>query len=268
MQVAWSMLRNHAPTTLSAARALAHRAVQWPARAALANLAPTSDDSHTSLTWDPIMAALLGQPLAGGVRVGLRVALRELVFSKGEKTEGFALAGSSEADAGDWLDAKLAAEGLKKASGAKLAYDMPPAMFARPAEEAPHLATLAVWFAAGAEVLEELGREYKRYKPGPVRCWPHHFDIATRLVLNRERSVGIGLSPGDGYYAQPYFYLSPHPKPDTENLPQLPPGGRWHTKDFFSAVVPAIDLLALPDPRAGLFKIVDAAFKESLKRFA
>lgn len=268
MQVAWSMLRNHAPTTLSAARALAHRAVQWPARAALANLAPTSDDSHTSLTWDPIMAALLGQPLAGGVRVGLRVALRELVFSKGEKTEGFALAGSSEADAGDWLDVKLAAEGLKKASGAKLAYDMPPAMFARPAEEAPHLATLAVWFAAGAEVLEELGRKYKRYQPGPVRCWPHHFDIAIRLALNEERSIGIGLSPGDGYYAQPYFYLAPYPIPNTETLPQLPPGGRWHSKDFFGAVVPAIDLLALPDPRAGLLKIVDAALKESLKRFA
>jgi hypothetical protein len=260
------MLRNHEPTTLSAARALAHRAVQWPARAALANLIPAPDDSHTSLTWDPIMAALLGQPLPGGARVGLRVAVRELVFSKGERTEAFALAGNAEADAGNWLDAKLAAEGLKKASGTKLAYDMPQAMFARPADEAPRLATLAVWFAAGAELLEELGRKHEKYRPGPVRCWPHHFDIAMRFDLGRERSIGIGLSPGDGYYAQPYFYLSLVPMPETDDLPRLPPGGRWHTKDFVGAVAPATDILALPDPRAGLVKVVDAAFEEGLAR--
>jgi hypothetical protein len=266
MQVDWSMLRNHEPTTLSAARALAHRALQWPARAARANLVPVPDDSHTSLTWDPIMAALLSQPLEGGARVGLRMAVHELVFTKGERTEAFALAGGSEQEPGAWLDAKLAAEGLEPASGTKLHYDMPPALFARPAGEAPRLAALAIWFAAGAELLEELGRKYQRYKPGPVRCWPHHFDIATLLDLDNARSIGIGLSPGDAYYAQPYFYLSPYPKPHTDNLPSLPPGGRWHTKDFFGAVAAATDLLALPDPRAGLIKIVDAAFEEGLKR--
>lgn len=268
MQVAWSMLRNPEPTELAAARALAHRAVQWPARAALANLAPAPDDSHTSLAWDPIMAALLGQPLKGGVRVGLRVAVYELVFTKGGRTEEFSMAGQAEAEAGEWLDAKLAAEGLKPASGTKLPYDMPPALFARPAVEAARLAALSVWFAAGAELLEELRKKYKRYKPGPtpVRCWPHHFDIAMLVELEGARSIGIGLSPGDGYYAQPYFYLSPYPKPDTENLPELPPGGRWHTKDFFGAVAPATDILALPDPRAGILEIVDAAFEESLRR--
>ena len=149
MQVAWSMLRNPEPTELAAARALAHRAVQWPARAARANLDPVPDDSHTSLTWDPIMAALLGQPLKGGVRVGLRVAVHELVFTKGERIEEFPLAGKLDADTGEWLDGKLAAERLKPASGTKLPYDMPPALFARPAGEGPRLAALSVWFAAG-----------------------------------------------------------------------------------------------------------------------
>jgi hypothetical protein len=268
MQVAWSMLRNPEPTELAAARVLAHRAVQWPARAARANLEPAPDDSHTSLTWDPIMAALLGQALKGGVRVGLRVAVHELVFTKGSRTEAFAMAGTSEAEAGNWLDGKLVAEGLKPASGAKLPYDMPPTLFARPALEAPRLATLAVWFAAGAELLEELRKKYQRFKPGPtpVRCWPHHFDIALLVQVDDARSIGIGLSPGDEYYAQPYFYLSPYPKPDTDNLPSLPPGGRWHTKGFFGAVATAIDILELPDPRAGLLKVVDAAFEESLRR--
>ena len=269
----WSLLRSHEPTALAAARALAHRAVQWPARAARANLDPVPDDSHSSLAWDPGMAALLSQPLDGGARVGLRVAVHELVFTKGSRTEACALTGLSDAEASNWIDGKLAGEGLKPASGTKLPYDMPPGLFARAADEATRLAALAGWFAAGAELLEELRRKLRRFKPGagPVRCWPHHFDIATVVGLeegNAEsaRSIGIGVSPGDGYYAQPYFYLSPYPKPDAGGLPQLPPGGRWHTKDFFGAVATGTDLLALRDPRAGLDRIVEAAFEESLRR--
>ncbi len=260
------MLSMPEPTALAAARMLAHRAVQWPARAALANLKPLPDDSHTSLAWDPGMAALVGQPLEGGARVGLHVGTHELAFKKGQRTETFAMIGRAEGEAGTWLDAHLAAEGLKPASGAKLPYDQPQSHFARPAQEARNFATLSVWFAAGAEVLEELRHKHKRHNPGPARCWPHHFDIATLFDLGKKRSIGIGLSPGDGYYAQPYFYLSPYPNPGTADLPQLPPGGRWHTKDFVGAVAPATDILALPDPRAGLLEILDAAFEDSLER--
>ena len=267
------MLRHHAPTALAAARTLAHRGVQWPARAAWANLAPTPNHSHSSLAWDAEMAALLGQPLAGGVRVGLRMGVHELVFTTKTRCDALPLAGKPDAEVGSWLDGKLEAEGLKAASGVKLPYEMPPTLFARAAEEAPHFAALALWFAAAADVLEELRKKYRRYQPGPgpVRCWPHHFDIAFLVGLEEgpaetARAIGIGVSPGDGYYAQPYLYVSPYPQPDTADLPPLPPAGRWHTKDFFGAVATGIDLLALSDPRAGLIKIVDAAFEESLKR--
>ena len=267
------MLRHHAPTALAAARTLAHRGVQWPARAAWANLASVADDSHTSLVWDAEMAALLGQPLAGGVRVGLRIGVFELVVTTKTRCDALALGGKSDAEVGAWLDGKLTGEGLKPASGIKLPYDMPPTLFARASEEVPHFAALSLWFAAAADVLEELRTKYRRYKPGPspVRCWPHHFDIAFLVWLEegppeKARSIGIGVSPGDGYYAQPYFYLSPYPKPDTENLPALPPGGRWHAKDFFGAVATGIDVLALSDPREGLIRIAEAAFAEGLKR--
>jgi len=267
------MLRHHAPTALAAARTLAHRGAQWPARAAWANLAPTPNHSHSSLAWDAEMAALLGQPLGGGVRVGLRMAVHELVFTTESRCDAFPLTGKPDAEVGNWLDHKLAAEGLKPASGTNLPYEIPSTMFARAGEEALRFPAIALWFAAAAEALEELRQKYRRYKPGPgpVRCWPHHFDIAFLVALEEgsaesARSIGIGVSPGDGYYAQPYLYVSPYPKPDTADLPPLPPGARWHTKDFFGAVATATDLLALPDPRAGFTKIVDAAFAESLSR--
>jgi hypothetical protein len=180
------------------------------------------------------------------------------------------LATNTEAEVADWLDGMLAEQGLAPASGVKLPHEMPATGFARALDEGPRLAALASWFAAGAELLEEMRGKFKRYKPGPARCWPHHFDIAIVATLEdaREnpRAIGIGLSPGDDYYAQPYFYLSPYPRPDTENLPALPPAGRWHTHEFFGAVVTGVELLALPDPHGGLIKVVDAAFAESLKR--
>jgi hypothetical protein len=266
MQVNWSLLRKPEPTTLAAARLLAHRALQWPARAALANLAPLPDDSQASFTWDAGMAALLSQPLPGGARAGLHLGVHELVFVKGGRAETFPMIGRPDGEAGAWLDARLAAEGLKPVAGTKLPYNLPPALFARPAEEAKNFVTLSAWFAAGAELLEELRKKYRRRKPGPVRCWPHHFDIAFLVPLEAARSIGIGLSPGDEYYAQPYFYLSPYPAPEPQDLPPLPRGGRWHTRGFFGAVAPATDLFALPDPRAGLLEVLAAAFEESLRR--
>lgn len=269
MPITWSMLRSPQPTTLAAARALAHRAVQWPSRAARANLKPAPDDSHSALAWDPDTAALLCLPLKGGIRVGLRVGVHEMVFAKGEHIEPCPLSANTETEVGEWLDSRLEKEGLKPATGATLPYDMPPSALGRPTDEAPRLAALAGWFAAGAEVFDALRGKYKRYQPGPTHCWPHHFDIAMVFDVGGKkggRTIRVGLSPGDDYYAQPYFYLSPSPTPDTENLPPLPPAGRWHTHEFFGAVATGVQILALEDPRAGLLAVLEAAFEESLKR--
>ncbi len=273
MPITWSILRCQEPTTLAAARSLAHRALQWPARAARANLAPAPDDSHTSFTWHPDRAALLGQPLPGGIQVGLRIGVHELVFIKGAGTESFPLGGTSDGEAGKWLDGKLVAAGLKPASAQKLPYDLPPALFARAADEAPPLAAVAGWLAAGAEQLEDVRTKYRRHKPGPgpVRCWPHQFDIAVPIALEpgepeRARAIGVGVSPGDDYYAQPYLYVSPRPRPNSDNLPSLPPGGRWHTRGFFGAIATGTDLLALADPEKAIAEIIDAAFAEGLRR--
>jgi hypothetical protein len=268
----WSTLRAPAPAALVAARELGHRAAQWPARAARANLAPVSDDSHTSLSWDAGRAALLSQPLPGGARVGLRVATLELLFVRAETADTFALAGKTHAEVGAWLDAMLAQAGLRPASGARLPYDVPTADPGKAAESS-RLAALGRWYAAAAELLEAQRGKYRRFNPGPgpVRCWPHHFDIAILVGLEKgdaesARSIGIGVSPGDAYYAEPYAYVSPYPRPETAGLPPLPPPGRWHTEDFFAAVATATDVVALDDPRAGLTAIIDAAFDIGLRR--
>lgn len=129
------------------------------------------------------------------------------------------------------------------------------------------LAALAGWFAASAELLDAKRANWSRFSPGPgpVQLWPHHFDIAVLVALEeghaeRARSIGVGVSPGDEYYAEPYLYASPYPRPEASSLPALPTGARWHTKDFLAAVATATELLALGDPRAAAGAIIDAAF--------
>jgi hypothetical protein len=78
-----------------------------------------------------------------------------------------------------------------------------------------------------------------------VRCWPHHFDIATLILLDSgadhetARSIGVGLSPGDDGIAEPYFYVLPWPAPPTHALPELAGGGRWQTAGWVGAVLEA-----------------------------
>ena len=268
MTTDWSGLRQPAPGELGAAREVTHWAVQWPTRAARANLAPAPDDSHSALTWDAGLGALVSAPLPAGskagARVGLQLALLQLIVTHGGGTELLKLEGCTPRTVDDWLDLKLEGLGLKPASGVKLPYEVAP----RPLQSEPGLATLARWFGAAADVLQEARAKHARFRPGasPVRLWPHHFDLALLVLLDpgpaaTARSIGIGVSLGDGHYPQPYAYVSPYPAPRNPRPAALPPGGHWHTKDFFAAVATADELLAQPDPRAALINVIDAGFE-------
>jgi len=260
----WSSLREPAPAMLAEAREVAHCALQWVTRAARANLSPAPDDSHSALTWDAGLGALVSAPLPKNIRVNLHLAALELDLTHDGKAERLALDGCTTSTVNDWLDLKLEAQGLKAASAVALPYEVAPQRL----RHVPELAALARWFAAAEELLEEVRGKTARIRPGPspVRCWPHHFDIAVLVQLERgasesARSIGVGVSPGDATYPQPYAYISPYPAPKAPKLPALPAGGHWHQNDFFAAVATAEALLAEPDPRAALVAVIDAALE-------
>ena len=273
IQFDWSVLGRKAPTALIKARTLAHHAAQWPAKAARANLDALPDDSHASLTWDGARGALFSQPLpADGVevRVGLRLAGLALIIMRGNLVlDTYELAGRRDSMVGVWLDSALRALELKAASGVTLPYTIPSHPVARGSAysfsgESEAFDELAQWFGAAADFLEEVRATATAAQAGAVRCWPHHFDIATLVSLDAAGggtagSVGIGLSPGDHYYPQPYFYVSPSPHPPVAELPALPPLGRWHTEGFVGAVATGEQILTLDDRRAGLRAFVRAA---------
>ena len=246
----WRILREPAPMSLAGSRQVAHYAVQWVARAAVANLPAAPDDSHSALAWDATRRALVSAALPGGVTVGLQLESLELLVTRNAESERLALHGLASSVVDDWLASKLTVRGCNAHSEVKLPY----AVRAQPLSREPGLAALSRWYGAAADVLEAVRAKYGDMKPGPgpVRCWPHHFDIALLVRLEEGaaesvRSIGVGCSPGDEYYPEPYFYVSPYPAPKNPTLPGLPPGGHWHTKDFLGGVASAQELLALPE---------------------
>ncbi len=86
-----------------------------------------------------------------------------------------------------------------------------------------------------------------------VRCWPHHFDIASLVTLSRDAdgsatsTVGVGLAPGGDDYDRWYWYVTPWPYPSEAHLPTIGIGA-WHTEGWTGAVLEAGTLLALPGP--------------------
>ena len=261
----WSDLGRIAPTSLVGARYLAHFAVQWATKAARANLAAATDDSHSSLAWDERIGALVSQPLPtrdGALTVGVRIdGLRLIASVDGNAPNEFALGAQTDSAAGAWVESVLRASGLAPASTVSLPYTIASHPVASGGvydvrSEADALEELARWFRAAGAALEDVRAALAGRTPGPtpVLCWPHHFDIATVVRLEdgdsaQARAVGIGVSPGDEFYSQPYAYISPSPPPPAMDLPSLPQPGRWHTRGFVGVVVTGEEILRLPGRR-------------------
>lgn len=67
---------------------------------------------------------------------------------------------------------------------------------------------LAGWFELGARALSDLAAEIADDRPGALKIYPEHFDLALTAA-----DVNYGVSPGDEAIALPYLYVGPHEGP-------------------------------------------------------
>ncbi|WOF72589.1 hypothetical protein QMT40_000207 [Parvibaculaceae bacterium PLY_AMNH_Bact1] len=262
------------PTELGPARALAHGAAQLLTKAARANLEASPDDSHSNLGWDGETQRFVSQPLHGAngeVYVGLSLSPFELtLIDVATGTSSYQLTGHTFAEAAAWLDDALESVALKRAADVSLPYDLPSdvAAIARVPDALPEgLASLAGWFDLAGGALERLAADQAELTPGPspVRCWPHHFDIATYVSLETgdaetAKGIGVGMSPGDESYAQPYFYVNPWPHLDASALPDAPAPGHWHTQGFVGAIATGDEVLSTAKTAKALSDYLENAF--------
>jgi hypothetical protein len=280
-ELKWRLVRGIDKGKLREARLQAHYAAQWLARAARAYIAPQPDDGHTSLNLVASIDGFTTQAWQNGLQLSLQLRTLTLALHEGDvatPVSSFALSGHSDAQARQWLGERLVQRNLDAwALDAMPPYEMPAHRIAEGARYdaaacAEALAELAAWFANAHGLLGQIQRRLlgQKLAASPLCCWPHHFDLATLTTLPKQAAeetgyVGIGLSPGDNYYDEPYFYVSVYPKPDPSMLPTLPMFGHWHTHEFMAAIVPAHKIIAAKDQEAEtgefLGHAVDAALK-------
>jgi hypothetical protein len=262
----WVRLGDPAPGTLRDARLQLHWALQPLAAFGDSFVPPRPDYSHSSVTWSPERRSFLSEATVDGsaLRLGLQPGqFAYRLFGSGTHQFGsLDLRDRTRSEAEAWLRDELEAR-LGEVAGAFTpgVPEIPahPVGTGAPYDAGPaELAEMERWFHDASLLLEAVSAAEEG--ASPVRCWPHHFDIAVLINLDagsdppvgldEARSVGIGLAPGDDSYPDPYLYVSPWPYPDPTVLPKLPPPAYWHTQDWTGAVLTADDLVGDGDERA------------------
>jgi len=251
--VTWKTLGAVPAGGLSEARLQLHWAAQLLSAPGVSLLPAENDFSHTNLQWDIELGVLSGRPVGSeSLRAGLVFESLELAVLDGERERSsMRLAGHSLQQGLSWLGRELTGQGSQLDPPQ---HDMP----SHPVGEGsvfsdahgPERTELGAWFANAFFLIREAVAD--EVSASPVRCWPHHFDVASLITLDegveaeKARSIGVGFSPGDGSYDQPYFYVTPWPYPEIANLPRLTNGAEWHRSGWTGAVLAAERLLSVP----------------------
>ena len=255
----WVPLRIKALDLVMDAHVQLHHAAQFIAMVGLSYIKPEEDDSHTSMVWLPYVKALAGKTLPFGhyTRVGLNFTNFSLTILEGNRKiiSQYPLDGKTKAEAMIWLMnelIKLGADATLFTS--KLPFTIP---FHPIAEEKPFqhpedeiLKELSNYYENAYYLLKQLKSLFQDITQ--VRCWPHHFDIATRIVLDRDEkkniknTIGIGFSPADEYCGEPYYYINMWPSIQLKNnqLSEIKSVGKWNNRDWTGIILPVSDIFA------------------------
>lgn len=245
----WGAIGALGPRSLRDPLLQLHHAAQLVASAGQTFAAPEEDDSHRAMTWSGELEALVGSGFAGPYpfRVGLRPRDLTLVLldRTGQALGTLPLQGRPRDEGYEWLSLAVATYlGGAPPVLERPAYDLPahPVADGEPFDvDVDALGVLTHLYGGAAELLDTVRRNLP--EASVVRCWPHHFDVATLLTVAEgdedtgARTIGVGLAPFGGGLDDWYWYVTPHPYPEPPTLPRLRGPGTWHTEGWTGAVL-------------------------------
>ena len=240
------------------ARLQLHWAAQPAAGVGRTVLPKQADFSHESFQWSPKHGALLQGLIMGSDSLRSGIRLRDmtllLVNDRDEIVDELPVSERSLMEAYDFYEERLGARIARPPEGIPQHPVVDGAPFGCDQE---HLDLLHRLYAEAYEQLSAVAE--REPEAGPVRCWPHHFDIATLIMLGGSgedaRTIGAGMAPGDEGIRDPYYYVTPWPRPEVESIPALA-AGRWNTRGWFGAVLPALE------PRATVSAFLEEAVRK------
>jgi len=247
----WELLGTVPPHELVDAREQLHHSVQLIAAAGKSLISERPDDSHTSMHWNDTEKAFEGEPIGNSPSLIVGISPANLTLYVRQHNQGnlspYALQDTTLASALTWLISIFGASGFAVSNlTLKMHYEIPPHPVSGGQtfhiSNPDHFKEISRYFANANNILHAV----KSIIPdtGSVRCWPHHFDMALLITIDKDksaedtRSIGIGLSPGDTQYSEPYFYISLWPHPDVQKTKLLDlPVGRWNTEGWVGALL-------------------------------
>jgi hypothetical protein len=245
---------------LAEARVQLHYAIQ--PLAAISNA--LADSSNKGLFWDDQLGFITRAIISiKSYRLALDpIALTlNFVTDRDQVISAFALSDRTLTEAFNWM--KAIVSGLGGAADLITPISYPPNDFpdsdlaSGAAFQLLNLTSdLAEYFVIADRILQNIVQQEPM--ASNVRIWPHHFDIATLISIpdainGQEKSVGVGLSSGDGSYNEPYWYVTPYPYPeDRSNLPILDGDGIWHTEGWVGAILTASQF---GEPKASIDRV-------------
>jgi hypothetical protein len=255
----WIELNNFSHEELAEARKQIHQAAQLPAIAGRCLNPKDSVDNYAALIYDKNSNWLTSQSLGESeFLIALSLSEFNLVITnkKRELLAFLALDSKTYDETFWWMTEKISELGLDSNKLNKnLPYQIPeyPTSKGTPFKQTnpADFIELQNYFFNAAFILENVSKNEKNISQ--VRCWPHHFDTAVLITIEmnsnpvKSRTIGVGLSPGDESYNEPYFYISPWPYPDNkEKLPKLN-YGHWHKQGWFGGILTATEIIKHKD---------------------
>lgn len=264
----WLPIHGPPAQALRLTRLVLHWALQAVSAQADALLARADDDSQSNLGYAADGTALVTRALPGNWKAGLDLtqAAWILLGPDGKEAARQPITGLTLAAGLAWFQQELTGRGVAfSRAPTRREYDLPDAPYATaafPALSSTACAGVHDWFLNGDQALRAVAATDPN--AGAVRCWPHHFDIGTLITLDpgvdaeKARSIGVGLSPGDGGYDEPYFYVNLFPGSDKHTRPELP-AGTWHTEGWFGGVLTGTEIQAADDQSAAVHGFLTTA---------
>ncbi|SMD36104.1 hypothetical protein SAMN04488029_2722 [Reichenbachiella faecimaris] len=273
----WQLLTFPDQADLSRVREQYHQAIQNVAAVGRSFLPPSDEDENANLEWDFDLQRIVGRWVEADIKFRSSISLQKfevyLVDEHLQTISSIAMQDIRQTDVMVWLEHELSKLGADF-SKINLAYPYAIPEYPTAKKESFHIENM--------EASLELSRLYhntslllrsmmnQEENGSEIKCWPHHFDIAARVTLldtgdpETSRSINMGMSPGDKYYDEPYFYCSPWPYPMKNLIDLSDVQAHWHQDEWVGAVLPVSQLSGLnliQDQRRRVLKFYNTALK-------
>lgn len=235
-----------------------YHAAQFLAIAGRHLLPQKEDDSHTNFRYAPEIRSFVGNELAKGKRLGLKLDQLILEVLNGDLNPlaKLELQGKTLKMAYSELKQLLTKQDINTTNlKHELHYDtLDHPLKHGSAFKLSHPATHkeVIDQRQNAELVLEKVIAHIAHA-SPLAVWPHHFDTGTMIPLtynpsgDLESSIGLGWAMADDQVDEPYFYLS-FWSAKSEKLPSQMPeleAGKWMTPAWNGAILSLSELLTI-----------------------